>query len=432
MLNPGDDNELDHLSREAAGRYDVPVGPDWQKMEQELDKTLPVRKGTGRSPLLWWLLPVLLLVGGTTYWMSTKKDSSKTAGKITAVNRTAEPSHAAPVAKENTIPVAKEIIAEKKIAVENMALAGTNSSPAIRSLQKNNKTLSPASAGAQMKQVMPAQAAKVEDKIIQAPALVNKPVAQDANNSTAAVKTTEPKINNENPVTTNKAGLNEPIPVVQNTEDVIARSQKPLLPVSKGPGWSIALLAGVDKSTVNFTYGNTPGYNLGIIAGYHFNDRFSLHTGAIYTQKNYKLAGEDFTAPKGSLGSYYKLVNVEGYCRMWEVPLQARYVVSQHGKNSVYLGTGLSSYFMTEEDYNYFFYTMGQPTTRNVGYPSADTHILSIAQFSAGFESRLSPSLSLQIEPYAKIPLQGVGLGDIKLSSFGINFSVQHRQPSKK
>ncbi len=144
------------------------------------------------------------------------------------------------------------------------------------------------------------------------------------------------------------------------------------------------------------------------------------------------MAGEDFTAPKGSWISYYKLENVEGYCRMWEVPLLARYTVSESAKRSFFLSAGLSSYFMTKENYDFSYYYNGQPVVRNSAYDSKDTHVMSILHLSAGFENRISKSWSLQVEPYAKIPLGGVGLGNIQLSSFGLNFSIQHRQPSKK
>jgi hypothetical protein len=145
------------------------------------------------------------------------------------------------------------------------------------------------------------------------------------------------------------------------------------------------------------------------------------------------VAGEDFTAPKGSIISYYKLEDVDGYCRMWEFPLVARYNISQGKRNNVFVSTGLSSYYMTKEHYNYSYYNaFGTLASRTSEYVSNDTHIMSILHLSAGFESRMSKNLSMIIEPYAKLPLGGVGFGNIMLSSFGLNFSVQYRQPAKK
>jgi hypothetical protein len=99
---------------------------------------------------------------------------------------------------------------------------------------------------------------------------------------------------------------------------------------------------------------------------------------------------------------------------------------------SSFFSVGLSSYFMTKESYDYFYYYNNQPVNRHSTLDSDDKHILSIAHFSVGFENKISKKWALQIEPYAKIPLGGVGYGNIRLSSFGLNFSLQHRQPAKK
>ena len=217
-----------------------------------------------------------------------------------------------------------------------------------------------------------------------------------------------------------------------NTDAVQEKTGAITHKASRHNGFSIAFVAGVDKSTVKFKYGNDAGINLGMLVGYHFNDRWSLHSGGIYTQKNYKLAGEDFTAPKGTPMSYYKIETLEGYCRMWEVPLVARYTLNPSAKNSTFISTGLSSYFMTKENYSYLYYYNNQPVTRSSSYNSSDTHVLSIWDLSVGFNKPFSKSWGMQVEPYARIPLGGVGLGNIRLSSFGINFSVQYRQPAKK
>jgi hypothetical protein len=74
----------------------------------------------------------------------------------------------------------------------------------------------------------------------------------------------------------------------------------------------------------------------------------------------------------------------------------------------------------------------GQPAQRTNTYPSSDTHLLSILHLSAGLDKQIGQKWSMLIEPYAKIPLGGVGFGSIQLSSFGINLSLQYKQPSRK
>ena len=450
MHNIGDDNELDRLSREAAWKYDVPGEANWQKMELELDKVLPVQKDRKKPLLLWWLLPILLL-GGASYWwlenkndagVATQKKETETAGKMitsdkmqaSATENSAIVQNKNSGVEKNTVPGAS---AEKKILSAKSPVT-----PGIL-LQKSMKNSFP---NTQFSLVTKQQRADANSAKTTVVAGVSNPVEQpqtnkvvvvDQKNAVETPKEITGKINFDSPATARMEVAKE-INLVTNPEQVVepmaktAPYQTQLMPAAKGKGWSYALLAGFDKSTVKFKYGNDPGLNIGLLAGYHFNSRLSLHTGAIYTQKNYKLAGEDFTPPKGSWLNNYKLENVKGYCRMWEVPLLARYMVNNQAKNNVFISTGLSSYFMTREKYSYFFYNAGAPTTRTTSYNSTDTHILSIAHLSAGFESPLNRNLSLQIEPYAKIPLDGVGLGNIRLSSFGINLAVQYRQPAKK
>jgi hypothetical protein len=196
---------------------------------------------------------------------------------------------------------------------------------------------------------------------------------------------------------------------------------------------NIGLTAGIDVSTVKFTHGENAGYNIGILGGYQFSRHWSVYTGIIYTKKNYELNGSDYHPPKHYWTQYVKLETVEGYCRMWEVPLLARYTFNPGSKTAFFASTGISSYFMKKQAYNYSYKTnMGVPATAAWSNDSTFTHVFSILHLSAGFEKRLGKHMNWQIEPYAKIPLGGVGFGNIRLSSFGINFSVQYRQPVKR
>jgi len=452
MYNPGDDNELDRLSKEAAGRYEAPGNANWQAMQAELDKVLPEEKPKRRVMLFWWLLPALL-AGGAGWWLLQKSNPGQVSEKnIPAIisNKIVTPSQK-PIANDNTSAVTKENTPEKNISLKlevkqqpsvmktnilakrlpvqesgNDVPVTGNDASAMKAAGKNETQLSPSVINNSASTIT-LEAAKVIDK----QDLTDKSAISNSTNNTEQAKESSNTINTDKAVETIMP-VTPPVQEQAPNPNPIT-TLKTLQPsVSRGKGWSFSLLAGVDKSTVKFKYSNDPGVNIGLLAGYHFNDKWSLHTGAIYTQKNYKLAGGDFTAPKGSWVSYYTIDNVEGYCRMWEVPLLVRYTVSSSAKKSFFLSTGLSSYFMTKEDYTYYFYTNGSITDRTQTYPSTDTHILSVAHLSMGFENRISNSLSLQIEPYAKIPFGGLGLGNIKLSSFGLNFSLQLRQPSKK
>ena len=196
---------------------------------------------------------------------------------------------------------------------------------------------------------------------------------------------------------------------------------------------NIGLTAGLDVSTVRFTYGDNAGYNFGITGGYQFNKHWSAYTGVIYTKKNYKLNGSDYHPPKHYWTQYVNLQMVEGYCRMWEVPLLARYTFNPGSKTAYFASAGMSSYIMKKQAYDYSYKdASGWAGTAAWTNDSTFNHVFSILSLSAGFEKSFGKHMNWQIEPYAKIPLGGVGFGNIKLSSFGINLTVQYRHPVKR
>ena len=457
MYNLNDDTELDRLTREAAEGFEVSANSNWKNLQLELDKVLPVEKKR-RFLFLWWLMPFLLIGGTVTYWQMTK-DNLPTKETELILNK-------APISndKEQVSETTTQLKNLQKVEIDNSKKTDPNLIDAdhisihpkakIVSEPRLKKDVSKFQLSINEKGISSSKSETIlDDKEIKKEASNNTNSKNNAENPTKENPTLVPgsptkitdnvppieegiaKNNIEKTISETKVEKAETItnPIQENKpiDETIKISKNPV-PQNQGKGWSFGFLVGADKSTVKYIFGYEPGYNIGLMVGYHLNNKWSLHTGAIYTQKNYKMAGEDFNPPKGNWTYNYKIESITGYCRMWEVPILFRYQISQSPKNRFYISSGLSSYFMTYENYSSFYYYNGQPYTKNNAYNSSDTHILSIAHFSGGFENRISKKLSLGIEPYAKIPISGVGYGDIQLSSFGINFSVQYRQPSKK
>jgi hypothetical protein len=460
MHNPGDDKELDRLSREAAGQYTPPGKANWQALSEELDRIMPVTEKKKRRFLFWWLLPLLLIGGGAAYWMGTHPSvddltvtAKSDAGTVSGEEKTTTTQNNPSSSQKTTVEDSQQEAAKKKEqgstqdeAIQPMAKQPKIASrlpvtQSLRSVKNNNRPGKPIwndrSSGVKtiVENKAPATASNTvttSDKKTDLPLPVAQPATEKtATNTTAQLQKTEAEQPQNKLSEKTIAPVTSAEPEPAKTEEAVPASVT-RVSSSRGKGFSYAIVAGVDKSTVKFRYGNDPGVNLGLMGGYHFNNRWSVHTGLIYTQKNYKVAGKDFTAPKGSWISYYKLESITGYCRMWELPLQVRYTMGKTESKSSFFSVGLSSYFMTKESYDYFYYYNNQPVTRNNTLDSDDQHILSIAHFSVGFENKISKKWALQVEPYAKIPMGGVGFGSIRLSSFGLNFSLQHRQPAKK
>lgn len=384
MYNPADDKELDRMSREAADKYEAPGAASWDTLVQELNKVMPATEKKRRFFFFWWLVP--LLIGGFLFFqLQTGKDGTNhTNVPTTRQGNTATPEKTVPV---NTPPPPAELANEQNDLQKTVA---DKPGP----LHHRSYTYTA---------VIPPVAKDDQNPILQ---------NQNTDSIPSLTTATLPGVDTLQP---------------KHTDTAVTSTRKPAAPARKK--FSIALLAGTDVSTVKFRYGSDAGYSVGVLAGYYLSNRWSFHTGAVFTRKNYKMDGADFTAPKGSPASYWALKTVEGDCQMWEVPLLARYHFGNKVNRRFFASVGLSSYFMTSEHYDYYYPSpsTGQIVMRSGDYESGKKHPFSIAHFSAGFEQPLSRSFSLLIEPYAKLPLSGVGVGSIKLSSLGLNMVLEYR-----
>ncbi|HTS42765.1 MAG TPA: hypothetical protein VMH01_00105 [Puia sp.] len=194
----------------------------------------------------------------------------------------------------------------------------------------------------------------------------------------------------------------------------------------------IGLLYAPDYTNVPSGPSNGTSNNIGITIGYEFANRWSVNSGLIYTKKNYGANADDFHA--AIIGGGYppsKLEYVKGNCDMWEIPLSLRYDFASTRKNSFFGSLGLSSYLMKKEEYTFFMeYNTGWGTfiapKGPYSYTNGNLYLLSIASISAGMEHQFSKGFSLQVEPFMKIPLTGVGLGNLQLNSYGLSFSLRY------
>lgn len=513
MYTP-DDRDIDKLSREAAEQYQAPGKPDWNKLQQALDKELPVEKEKKRRGLLFFfLLGAGLLLGGGL-WFSAKlnapqttanagmpsaaKNNSSTASterkssdksvaddsrETTASNTAAEKTTAvpAPVAadglaasatttdktKTAAIPADKDAARDSKrtyatpgddiqiaggdafikaqkqslaaskqhrrnqhifsagqSASSNDLLASNRAGDLVR--KKNNKSHKALPAPTASREIADS---KGNESGTETAANKQQPEASDASNdatepaATAAVQ----KDSNKPAITADEKK--------QTADSNITAKSKPA-PKSKkqGNGFiAFGLTAGTDLSTVKFTHNDKPGYSAGLTLGYGFNSKWAVYTGLTYTKKNYTLNGSDYHPPQHYWTQYVKLQTVAGDCRMLEIPLNVQYTVNPAAKNAVFVSAGVSSYLMKKQHYEYYYKNnVGQSMSSAWSNDSTFKHFFSVLDISAGITRHLGKHIVANIEPYARIPLEGVGFGNIRLSSFGLNFSVQYRQPVKR
>jgi hypothetical protein len=188
-------------------------------------------------------------------------------------------------------------------------------------------------------------------------------------------------------------------------------------------------------SFVNNSLGSLPSGTLseeyGIGIGYRINRKLSVQTGLYAGKKKYKAGKDDYYFEPGS---YYETVDslkINADCYVLDIPVSIRYDFIQRPKYSFYGIAGVSSYIMKRETYAYSYSKSGTVHHAERTY-TGNSHFLSIANISAGYERKLSPRFSILAEPYLKLPLSGVGAGKVKLHSTGILLGIKYNLASKR
>lgn len=189
---------------------------------------------------------------------------------------------------------------------------------------------------------------------------------------------------------------------------------------SRPAKWSIGLVAGTEWSMVEGKSNGRVGPEAGVILQYRFAQRWSVESGVLVADKIYAARPEDYHSPI----TYAGLYNINARCRVFDVPVNIRYDFLQRGNNQAFISTGLSSFWMQKEEYEYQFTTAGTPQKSERTLYNQNRHFLSIANISAGYEHTWK-NLSFQVSPYLKLPLTGIGFGKVRLLSSGVQFSAK-------
>ncbi|MFY7898967.1 MAG: hypothetical protein ACOVNY_02210 [Chitinophagaceae bacterium] len=486
MHNLDNDKAIDKLSKNAAEQYIAPISQDWNSMLQILDKELPEEKKKRRFFFWWFFFGGLLLVAAIYSWQKqsttepsihnpivneASKNSDKTQQNSTInIHKTKEANTATYQKNEveqknkdvnksttysksiekksnisNSIKQQENIItSQESISIntgskslfndQNIAKKRLKNSTKNKAILFNNQVYATSiSNNKTIKSSIEKNNLINVDTVIKS-SKITSDVHENSSSNTVSIV---PTIINDSMNYVVHISTSKTSDLDSNNNKAIATDSSQLLTKKEDKTalskWSVEGLFSTDISTVKLKYIRNLSFGGGMMIGYHINPKISIHTGAIFTQKNYKSAGSDFKAPKDSWISSIQLEDVTGYCQMWDFPILVRYNLTNSSTKNWFVSTGFSNYLMQKERYDYFYYNnIGVAYTRTGEYANSTFQPFSIVHISSGFQTKLYNSFFLKIEPYAKLPIKGVGFGNIALSSFGVNFSVQYRQLSKK
>jgi hypothetical protein len=79
---------------------------------------------------------------------------------------------------------------------------------------------------------------------------------------------------------------------------------------------------------------------------------------------------------------------------------------------------------MKTENYDYHYTRYGVQGYGNKEYKNTSKDWLSVAHISVGVQKKLGAIGDLRIEPYIKLPVNGVGIGSMPLRSTGVYLGI--------
>ncbi|MBC7826800.1 MAG: porin family protein [Chitinophagaceae bacterium] len=469
-MHPLSDKDLDRLSRQAAEQYDVDQNTSgWDKLEQTLNKHLPQTGRKERRRFLFFVWLLALLSGGGLLWILTGNNDPQItvlkqgtalsespalknteAGQSSRVDRSADAktNHSQQKKDGQVLPVPgseaiaiqkrKESLTGKPIVRSNTGVTIVQSNPDKKNAFRNVVAANNIIINTKKKNRKNRRFADETSSIPESSEPGDEFIKKDDQRHTASAHT---KKTNDDSSATTSVTQNKPELSIDTAAQSMAEqtnidsasnsvTKKPLSSKNKAhfrKGFEIGAVGAPDMSTVKFKNTDKAGFIVGIQLGYRLSQRWSVNTGVLYTKKNYSSLGKDFNPPKGTWLDNVQLDKVDGHCYMFDIPLNVRYDLNTNNNYRFFVNTGLSTYLMKKEDYHYYYqYTNGTPGYRYRSLSSNGNHWLSILNISAGFEKNLNKHFSLQAEPYLKIPVRGIGFGNLQLNSYGMYFSLKY------
>lgn len=270
----------------------------------------------------------------------------------------------------------------------------------------------------------------IRDSANTAPSTKHQEINDSADDSKTAKHT---KLRRNDFVQTESKSLFLTSPKIQEMvlPEVKTLASKPKAEPAPFRRWGLALSFAPDVSLTNTQNLSSPGTKFGILGEYFITRRLSVNTGLVYARVNYQVRGNEYDPPMGFWGKQTQgniPEEIQAVCEVIDIPINLRYYFVNHGRHRLFASAGVSTYFMLTEDYDYeFMYNNNDPDVAN-GWSvrNENKHYFGIANLSLGYEIALNKQWGLQIEPFIKSPLTGIGFGNVNLFSAGTFVNLKY------
>ena len=205
------------------------------------------------------------------------------------------------------------------------------------------------------------------------------------------------------------------------------------LPKKKGgfyhKGFYYGLVAGRGFNTIKSQEFKKAGWNIGLVGGYYFSKKFSVETGLLFSQKYYTTMGDHFSMKEigPTMPSAMKIMAVDGYSKMIEIPVLLRYDFVQNSKRSFFSSAGFSSYILANENNQYHTSMNGTEQMMYGTYKNNKRYFAASLDLGIGYSQKFGNKNNIRFQPYLQIPLKGVGVGDLQIMGAGLRVALTRR-----
>lgn len=191
--------------------------------------------------------------------------------------------------------------------------------------------------------------------------------------------------------------------------------------------WSFGVLVSFDMSATGLDGFTNPGLMLGLQAEYNISRKWSIQSGMSYSVKNYSALGSEYNTSAWPDGRSDNLVTAAARCFIIDIPINIRRYFEGKNGNRWFVNTGVSTYLMLREDYDYEYTRPSTNWALTGQVKGENNHVFGIANVSFGYETNLNKKFRLAVEPFMKLPLTGIGQGEVKFLSFGTNLILKFK-----
>lgn len=188
---------------------------------------------------------------------------------------------------------------------------------------------------------------------------------------------------------------------------------------------SMALSVAPEFNSTTAMIGGQTGMNIGFGFSLGIANHLKIQTGVMYSRKDYST--DNYSYKFRNPGIQQLVSGIDASCAVLEIPVLASYTVIEDRKRSIDLNLGMSSYLMLKEDYTFKYSPQSGIPNRLLVKENANQHYLSVVALSATYFIKLkTEKVKIGLEPFLKIPLTGVGEGQVNLKSSGVSLKISY------